>query len=329
MSAGELIRAEGLGRTFAGRRTSMWSASETVQAVVDVSFAIQPGETLGLVGESGSGKSTLGRIMLGMMPPTRGRVLWKGDDLGAFSPKQRAGFRRRVQMIFQDPLGNLDPRMRVLAQVREALDIHGEGTPEERQRKALETLAAVGIDANLARRYPHQLSGGQQQRVVIARAIILDPDLVICDEPVSALDVSVQAQVLNLLARLQAERGLAYLFISHDLAVVRHICHRTVVLYLGRIVEQAETEALFAEPRHPYTRALIQAVPVADPDARRERVLLQGELPDPGSLPPGCPFATRCPLAIDRCRAEVPALVADRDGHAVACHLAGTSEGAA
>ncbi|MCR8723901.1 ABC transporter ATP-binding protein [Frigidibacter sp. ROC022] len=321
----ELIRAEGVGRSFASRRTSMWSATEAVQAVVDVSIGIRRGETFGLVGESGSGKSTLGRIMLGMMKPTQGRVLWHGTDLAGLDPAERAGFRRRVQMIFQDPLGNLDPRMRVLAQVREALDIHAEGTPEERKRKALATLASVGIDENLAQRYPHQLSGGQQQRVVIARAIILDPDLVICDEPVSALDVSVQAQVLNLLSRLQAELGLAYLFISHDLAVVRYICHRIAVLYLGRIVEEAETEALFAEPRHPYTRALIRSVPVADPAARRKREVLQGELPDPGSLPPGCAFATRCSLATDRCRAEAPALQTDSDGHAVACHLVETA----
>ncbi|MHA1565191.1 MAG: ABC transporter ATP-binding protein [Alphaproteobacteria bacterium] len=324
--AGDLIVADALTHDYPASRAGFWSARNRVRAIDNVSFVIAPGDTLGLVGESGSGKSTIGRIVLGMMAPSVGQVSYKGDDIYRLSGEAKRRFRRRVQMIFQDPLGNLDPRMRVGEQIREALDIHREGSPADRRARVEEMLESVGLDPKLGGRFPHQLSGGQQQRVVIARAVILNPELIICDEPVSALDVSVQAQVLNLMADLQKKLHLSYLFISHDLAIIRHLCNRVAVLYLGRIMEIAPTERLFSQPQHPYTKALMASVPVPDPEVKRSRAVLRGDPPDHGKPISGCRFHARCSLAFDRCRIEEPALSDLTETHASACHLAKAAE---
>ncbi len=300
--------------------------AQQVRAVDGVSFAVQPRESFGLVGESGCGKTTVGRLALGMLAPTSGEVRIDGIDLATLTPVQLRKLRRRMQMIYQDLLNALDPRMAVGEQIGEGLAIHGLGTPADRRERALAMMDAVGLSARLADRYPHELSGGQQQRVVIARALLLEPQLIVCDEPVSALDVSVQAQVVNLLAELQERYGCAYLFISHNLAVVRHICARIAVMYLGSVVEIAGRDELFERPRHPYTRALIAAVPVPDPARRGQRSLPKGEPPSPTRPPEGCRFHPRCPFAVERCRVEVPKLLAESDGHVVACHRVAEGE---
>ena len=295
-----------------------------VKAVEDVSFTIAPGETLGLVGESGCGKTTLGRAIVRLTDPTSGSILFEGKDLARMSGAELRGRRRRFQMIFQDPYGSLDPRMIVEDIVGEALDIHRlvESAPG-RQKRVEELLEAVGLDRTHAQRYPHELSGGQRQRVGIARALGVEPALIVCDEPVSALDVSVQAQIINLLQDLQQQRGIAYLFIAHDLAVVEHISRRVMVMYLGKVVELAEAKAIISAPKHPYTQALISAVPMVDPDSKRQRIILAGDVPSPMDPPSGCPFHPRCPVAeLPRCQAEAPPLRELSPGHWVACHLA-------
>ncbi len=295
-----------------------------VKAVEDVSFTIAPGETLGLVGESGCGKTTLGRAIVRLTDPTSGSILFEGKDLARMSGAELRGRRRRFQMIFQDPYGSLDPRMIVEDIVGEALDIHRlvESAPG-RQKRVEELLEAVGLDRTHAQRYPHELSGGQRQRVGIARALAVEPALIVCDEPVSALDVSVQAQIINLLQDLQQQRGIAYLFIAHELAVVEHISRRVMVMYLGKVVELAEAKAIISAPKHPYTQALISAVPVVDPDSKRQRIILAGDVPSPMDPPSGCPFHPRCPVAeLPRCQAEAPPLRELSPGHWVACHLA-------
>jgi oligopeptide/dipeptide ABC transporter ATP-binding protein len=304
-----LLRAERLVKHFRGG----------IQAVDDVSFEVHPGETFALVGESGCGKSTTGRLVLRLIEPTSGSVWFDGRELSALGERDLRSLRREMQIIFQDPYSSLNPRMTVGDMLAEPLGLHALHTGRKAER-VKELLGLVGLAPEHASRYPHEFSGGQRQRIGIARALAVEPRLIVCDEPVSALDVSVQAQVINLLQDLQQRLGLAYIFIAHDLAVVRHIAARVAVMYLGKIVELAETRALFAEPRHPYSRALLSSVPVPDPAARRSRTLVQGDVPSSHAPPAGCRFHTRCPHARERCRAEEPALV-DVAGHATACHF--------
>jgi oligopeptide transport system ATP-binding protein len=305
-----------IGDFFAGRH-------RLVKAVDGVSFKINAGDTLGLVGESGCGKTTTARIILGMYKPTSGAVSFEGKDINGHLPRtDKRSARRNIQAVFQDPAGSLDPRMRIGQIVEEPLVIYGEGgEPAARRETVIEILRAVGLKRENYARYPHELSGGQQQRVAIARALILKPKLIVLDEPVSALDMSVRAQVLNLLQDLQSAYKLTYLFIAHDLSVVRYMCHSIAVMYLGRIVEYAESAELFQNPLHPYTKALLDAVPVIDPTKQRERTPLSGNIPSPMDLPSGCRFHTRCPYVMDICSTNDPVLQEVSKGHFVACHL--------
>jgi oligopeptide/dipeptide ABC transporter ATP-binding protein len=294
-----------------------------VHAVNGVSFEVFPGETLGLVGESGSGKSTIGRTILKLEEPTAGTVRFGGTDLLALEGRDLRALRRRMQIVFQDPYGSLNPRMRIGDSVAEGLEIHKLVPKREIPARVEALLGEVGLDPSYARRYPHEFSGGQRQRIGIARALAVDPEFIVCDEPVSALDVSIQAQVLNLLADLQRARGLAFLFIAHDLAVVRQLAHRIAVLYFGRVVELADATTIVSAPRHPYTRALLSAVPVPDPDRQRIRTRAPGEPPQPTAPPPGCPYFSRCdhPEKNPRCTSELPLLRPVNGSHA-ACHYA-------
>jgi oligopeptide/dipeptide ABC transporter ATP-binding protein len=281
-----------------------------VRAVDGVSFDVAQGETLALVGESGCGKSSVGRTILRLQEPTRGKAIFDGIDVFTLERDELRRLRRRMQIIFQDPYSSLNPRMTIGAAIAEGIEIHRLTPKAEIPRRVAALLEEVGLDPGYARRYPHEFSGGQRQRIGIARALGVEPAFIVCDEPVSALDVSVQAQVLNLLGDLQRHRGLSYLFIAHDLAVVRQIAHRIAVMYLGRIVEEGATDQLLSDPRHPYTVALLSAVPEPDPSVRRTRIVLRGDLPSPSNPPPGCPFHTRCfhPMKNERCRVEVPLL---------------------
>jgi len=298
-------------------------AREFVKAVDGVTLNIAPAETLGLVGESGCGKTTLGRAVVRLVEPTDGRIVLEGEDLTRLKGSALRARRRKFQMIFQDPYGSLNPRATVGNIIGEALDIHRLAPNAAARRQRVESLLRdVGLDPSHAQRYPHEFSGGQRQRIGIARALAVEPKLIVCDEPVSSLDVSVQAQIVNLLRDLQQEHGIAYLFVAHDLAVVRHLSRRILVMYLGKIVEAGEARTTCRFPKHPYTQALISAVPVVDPDSKRQRIILAGDVPSPIHPPAGCPFHPRCPVAEARCKTEAPALREVEPGHWVACHLA-------
>jgi oligopeptide transport system ATP-binding protein len=317
-----LLQVRDLVKYFPVRKALVARNAERVHAVDGVSFAIAAGETLGLVGESGCGKSTTGRCILRLIEPTSGEVRFGGRDIMKLSGRALRALSREMQIIFQDPYASLDPRMPVGAIVGEALTIHGLAKGRrEFEARVVELLETVGLSADHMRRYPHEFSGGQRQRIGIARALAASPKLIVCDEPVSALDVSIQAQIINLLEDLQQQFGIAYLFIAHDLSVVEHISTRVAVMYLGRIVETATAENLYNAPRHPYTEALLSAVPVPDPTVKRRRIMLQGDVPNPIHPPTGCHFHTRCPKAMPRCAVEAPKAKAVAAGHEVACHL--------
>jgi len=310
-----LLRAERLVKHFPVRTGLFGRARGAIQAVDDISFELYPGETLALVGESGCGKSTAGKLLLRLLEPTAGTVFFQGRNILELEEREMRSLRREMQVIFQDPYGSLNPRMTVGDMLEEPLRLHRLHPGRERARVS-ELLGLVGLAPDHAQRYPHEFSGGQRQRIGIARALAVEPRLIVCDEPVSALDVSIQAQVINLLQDLQRRFGLAYVFIAHDLAVVKHIATRVAVMYLGKIVELAEKRALFAEPRHPYTRALLSAIPIPDPSLKRNRIVLQGDVPSPYNPPSGCRFRTRCPFVRPLCSTQVPVLE-----NGVACHF--------
>ncbi|MBI1943273.1 MAG: ABC transporter ATP-binding protein [Betaproteobacteria bacterium] len=320
-----LLEVKGLVKHFHVGGGILGSPGGTVRAIDGIDFTIRRGETLGLVGESGCGKTTTGRCILRLEQPTGGRIVFEGRDITALGEVELRSVRRRMQVIFQDPYSSLNPRMSIGEILAEPLQVHGIVKDKaKRADRVRELLEQVGLLPRHAERYPHQLSGGQRQRVGIARALAMEPSLIICDEPVSALDVSIQAQIINLLEDLQARYHLTYLFIAHDLSVVRHISDRVAVMYLGKMVELADRQALYENPLHPYTRALLSAVPIPDPrmEARRERMVLRGEVPSPLNPPTGCVFHPRCPVAVGRCSAEIPPLREIKPGHWAACHLA-------
>jgi oligopeptide/dipeptide ABC transporter ATP-binding protein len=318
--AAPLLEVTGLRKWFPLREGLLQRTVGHVKAVEDLSFDVRRGEVVGLVGESGSGKTTTGRLVLRLIEPSEGSIRFDGTDILKLSASGLRAFRRRMQIVFQDPFSSLNPHMRIGTALEEALIIHGhhKGAAARRARVA-ELLALVGLAERHADRYPHEFSGGQRQRVGIARALAVEPEFIVADEPVSALDVSIQAQIINLLRDLQSRLGLTMLFIAHDLAVVQYMADRIIVMYLGRIVESAPSETLFRRPRHPYTEALLSAAPDPDPDAHRQRIILEGDIPSPLDPPSGCPFRTRCRYALPRCAAEIPALRHVDSGHAAAC----------
>jgi oligopeptide transport system ATP-binding protein len=318
-----ILKVKNLKKYFPIRRGVLRRQVGQVKAVDDISFQVYRGETLGVVGESGCGKTTTGRTIIRIYNATEGEVLFNGTDLTAVKGKQLRQIRQKIQMIFQDPYASLNPRMSVERIVSEPLEIYKTVPRKERKEKVGELLNMVGLNPALMNRYPHEFSGGQRQRIGLARSLALNPELVICDEPISALDVSIQAQVVNLLEKLQAELGLTYIFIAHDLSMVRHISKRVAVMYLGKIVELTDRATLYKNPLHPYTKALLSAIPVPDPivEEHRQRILLEGDLPSPANPPVGCNFNTRCPLAFDACYEVEPAYIEVEKGHYCACHL--------
>lgn len=316
-----LLKVEGLKKYFPIRKGVLSRVSGYVKAVDDVSFHVNKGETLGIVGESGCGKSTTGRMLMRLLEPTEGKVVFDGKELTNISNDDMRKSRREIQMVFQDPYASLNPRHTIEKILEEPLIVHGLGDAKSRKKKVRELLEIVGLSSYHAQRYPHQFSGGQRQRIGIARALMTNPKLIIADEPVSALDVSIQAQVLNLMQDLQKDLKLTYIFIAHDLGVVRHISDRVGVMYLGKMVELTESEKLYDKPLHPYTQALLSSVPVPDPNFVREQVLIKGDIPSPSNPPSGCTFHTRCPFKMDVCTKVVPKLEEVEPGHSVACHL--------
>jgi oligopeptide/dipeptide ABC transporter ATP-binding protein len=321
MTLSSILEVTDLKKHFPVRRGLLQRAIAQIKAVDGVSFGLAAGETLCLVGESGCGKSTVGRLILRLIDATAGNILFKGENITALSREAMRRRRQALQIVFQDPYASLNPRLTAGTIVGEPLENFDRLSRAERAARVKELLRRVGLGGDAVNKYPFEFSGGQRQRLGIARALALSPSVIVADEPVSALDVSVQAQVLNLMMDLQQELGLAYLFISHDLGVVEHMADRVAVMYLGRIVEIADKEQLFASPRHPYTRALISAAPLPDPAAKRERIVLEGDVPSPMTPPSGCHFHTRCPFALARCRAEYPELRSGGEGHRFACHL--------
>ncbi|MEN9316263.1 MAG: hypothetical protein RIS35_2656 [Pseudomonadota bacterium] len=322
MTADTVLSVRGLVKHFPVKRGVIFSKTVgEVRAVDNVSFDIARGETLALVGESGCGKSTTGRLILKLLAPSGGSVRFKGEEIAHLTGDRLRAMRRHLQIIFQDPYASLNPRMTIQDILLEPMQVHGIGTEAERLEKVAELLRIVGLLPEHARRYPHQFSGGQRQRIGIARALTVNPDLIVCDEPVSALDVSIQAQVVNLLQNLQKTFGLSYLFIAHDLAVVKHISDRVAVMYLGKLVELADKRTLYDKPLHPYTQALLSAIPQPDPTAERQRIILTGDVPSAMKPPPGCRFNTRCPYAQERCKVAEPLLREASPGHWVACHF--------
>ena len=318
-----VLQVEDLKKHYPVKSGFLRRTTGTVFAVDGVSFSIAPGETLGLVGESGCGKSTVARTVMRLVEPTAGKILVEGTDIAGLSKPELRPFRREMQMVFQDPFSSLNPRMSAGDIVREPLLVHNVANGREADERVAALFAQVGLRPAQMGNFPHQFSGGQRQRISIARALALNPRLIVADEPVSALDVSIQAQVINLLMDLQRDQGLAYLFIAHDLAVVEHISHKVAVMYLGRIVEYADKTSLYRNPQHPYTEALLSAVPVPDPKLKRRKRLLEGDVPSPMRPPPGCAFHTRCPYAEARCQVEAPVLRELAPGHIAACHLRG------
>lgn len=323
MSNKPLIEINNLKKYFPIKKGLMNKTAHYLKAVDDVSFTINKGETLGLVGESGCGKTTCGRTIIKLYEPTDGQIIYDGVDIARYSEKQMLEYRRKMQMIFQDPYASLDPRMTVGDIIGEAIDIHKLMGQKEREERIQYLLNRVGLNSEHASRYPHEFSGGQRQRIGIARALAVQPEFIICDEPISALDVSIQAQVVNMLEDLQADLGLTYLFIAHDLSMVKHISNRVGVMYLGKMVELAESNELYTKPLHPYTQALLSAIPIPDPDisASKKRIVLEGEIPSPIDPPPGCRFKNRCRYAKPICSEQDPVFKDMGGGHMVACHL--------
>ena len=317
-----LLETKNLSKYFTGKKGLLNRQPAQVKAVDHVSLTVNKGETLGLVGESGCGKSTLGRTILRLIPATEGQVLYNGEDILTYDKKKMWEMRRKLQIIFQDPYSSLNPRMTVYDLISAPLEVYKIGTKAERREMVEEILQEVGLDKQYLNRFPHEFSGGQRQRIGIARALILNPEFVVCDEAVSALDVSVRAQVLNLMRNMQQKKNLTYLFISHDLSVVRHISDRIAVMYLGSVAEVAEKAQLYSNPMHPYTKALLSAIPLPDVKKKRQRIILQGDVPSAYNPPSGCKFHTRCPYATDRCKQEIPVLRQIEKGHQVACHRA-------
>lgn len=315
-----VVEVKHLKKYFYGSKRLWNKERPVVKAVNDVSFSIREGETFGIVGESGCGKSTLGRTLIRLLEPTDGQVLFQGRDLSKLSSEEMRKMRQEIQIIFQDPYASLNPKMTVRELIQAPLDIFSSESAQTKLEKVKDIMKKVGLQEECLGKYPHEFSGGQRQRIVIARALILNPKFVFCDEPVSALDVSVRAQVLNLMKKIQKEQNLTYLFISHDLSVVRFLCDRIAVMYLGKIVEIADKESLYEQPFHPYSEALLSAIPVPDVDIKQERILLEGDIPSPYNLPSGCPFHTRCRYAMEECRHQEPVLDEVEKGHFVMCH---------
>lgn len=315
-----LIRVENLKKSFSAG-SSFSIKKKEVRAVNDISFEIYEGETFGIVGESGCGKSTTGRTILRLTEPSGGKVFYNGQNIFELKEKEFRKIRQDLQMVFQDPFASLDPKKRIGYSLEESMIIQKVGTKEERRNRVLELLEKVGFNEDHYDKFPHEFSGGQRQRIGIARALVLNPKFIVCDEPVSALDVSIQSQILNLLKQLQVDLGLAYLFIGHDLSVVRYIADRIGVMYLGEMVEKSTTDKLFANPLHPYTKSLLSAVPIPDPDIKKERIILKGDVPSPLHIPSGCVFHTRCPFAMERCKEEKPVAIHVGENHEVQCHL--------